>query len=119
MLELRQVTAAEFEEWVRVESRAYGNRLNADPERLRPHFDLDRSIAVLDDGQIVGGAHSHRQEIFHPRRRVCHCRRGQYCRTAHPPPPGNHDLDDGPPVEGRLRTGRTPGRGLFASESVI
>jgi predicted acetyltransferase len=66
MLELRQVTAAEFAEWVRVEARAYGNRLNADPERLRPHFDLDRSIAVLDGGQIVGGAHSHRQKISIP-----------------------------------------------------
>ena len=66
MLELRQVAAAEFEEWVRVEARAYGNRLNADPEVLRPNFDLDRSIAVLDNGRVVGGAHSHLQEISIP-----------------------------------------------------
>ena len=66
MLELRQITAEEFVEWVRVEARAYGNRLNADPEVLRPNFDLDRSIAVFDQGRIVGGAHSHRQEISIP-----------------------------------------------------
>ncbi len=66
MLELRTVTDAEFAEWVRVEARAYGNRLNMDPEALRPHFDLTRSIAVFDGTNIVGGAHSHRQEISVP-----------------------------------------------------
>ncbi len=66
MQEMRQVTAAEFEEWVRVEARAYGNRLNIDPETLRPAFDLDRSIAVFDNGNIVGGAHSHLQRLSIP-----------------------------------------------------
>ena len=66
MLELRTVTADEFGQWVRVEARAYGNRLNVDPEALRPHFDLDRSIAVFDRGNIVGGAHSHRLEMSLP-----------------------------------------------------
>jgi len=59
MLEMRSVTADEFVKWTRAEARAHGNRLNDDPEVLRPHFDLDRSIAVFDRGDIVGGAHSH------------------------------------------------------------
>ena len=33
---------------------------------LRAHFDLDRSIAVFDEGNIVGGAHSHRIEMSVP-----------------------------------------------------
>ena len=65
-LEMRPVTDAEFEAWLRAESRAHGNRLNHDPERLRPHFDLSRSIAVVDGGEIVGGAHSHRRELSLP-----------------------------------------------------
>ena len=59
MLELRNITPDEFERWMRTESRAHGNRFNHDPEALRPHFDLGRSIGVFEDGQIVGGAHSH------------------------------------------------------------
>ena len=66
MLELRTVAPDEFVEWVRVESRAYGNRLDDDPEVLRPHFDLDRSIAVFDQGNIIGGAHSHKFEMSLP-----------------------------------------------------
>ena len=66
MLEMRTVTADEFVYWVRAEARAYGNRLDDDPEALRPHFDLDRSIAVFDQGNIVGGAHSHRLEMSIP-----------------------------------------------------
>ena len=48
------------------ESRAHGNRLNHDPEHLRPRFDLARSIAVFEDGQIVGGCHSHLLEMSIP-----------------------------------------------------
>ena len=66
MLEMRTITPGEFEEWVRAEARAYGNRLNVDPEILRPNFDLDRSIAVFDQGKIVGGAHSHRIDLSIP-----------------------------------------------------
>ena len=36
---------------------------NHDPEALRPNFDLRRSIAVVEDGQIVGGSHSHLLEM--------------------------------------------------------
>ena len=118
MLELRQVTAAEFEEWVRVEARAYGNRLNADPERLRPHFDLDRSIVVLDEGQIVGGAHSHRQSVSIPGGESAiagvaniavqptHRRQGIMTSMMH------HQLKD-------VYERGEPLAGLFASESVI
>ena len=66
MLEMRTVTTDEFVQWLRVESRAYGNRLDDDPELLRPHFDLDRSIAVFDQANIVGGAHSHKLEMSIP-----------------------------------------------------
>lgn len=66
MLELRNVTHDEFERWMRTESRAHGNRFNHDPDELRPHFDLTRTIAVLEDGQIVGGAHSHLLEMSVP-----------------------------------------------------
>ena len=66
MLEMRTVTADEFVQWCRAEARAHGNRLAGDPEMLRPHFDLDRSIAVFDEGNIVGGAHSHRLEMSVP-----------------------------------------------------
>lgn len=46
--------------------RAHGNHLAHDPERLRPRFDLERSIAVFEDGQIVGGCHSHLLEMSIP-----------------------------------------------------
>ena len=66
MLQLRNITPAEFERWMSTESRAHGNRLNHDPEHLRPRFDLGRSIAVFEDGQIVGGCHSHLLEMSIP-----------------------------------------------------
>ena len=66
MLEMRTVTADEFVQWLHSEARAHGNRLNDDPEALRPHFDLDRSIAVFDQGQIIGGAHSHKLDMSIP-----------------------------------------------------
>lgn len=118
MLELRQITAEEFVEWVRVEARAYGNRLNADPEVLRPNFDLDRSIAVFDRGSIVGGAHSHLQEISIPggssviagvaniEVQPTHRRRGIMTRMMY------HQLED-------VHRRGEPLAGLFASESVI
>ena len=66
MLEMRNVTDEEFARWNWVEARAYGNRLAMDPEELRPHFDLERSIAVFDGADIVGGAHSHKLEMSVP-----------------------------------------------------
>ena len=67
MAEMRPVTDAEFEPWLRAESRAHGNRLDHKPDELRPHFDLSRSLAVVEsDGSIVGGAHSHRREMSLP-----------------------------------------------------
>ena len=66
MLELRNITPDEFERWMSTESRAHGNRLAHDPERLRPRFDLGRSIAVFEDRQIVGGCHSHLLEMSIP-----------------------------------------------------
>ena len=66
MAELRTVHPDEFVQWLSAESRAHGNRFNHDPEELRPHFDLDRSIAVFDQGDIVGGSHSHRVEMSVP-----------------------------------------------------
>ena len=66
MLELVTVSDADFEQWLRAESRAHGNRLDHDPEALRPHFDLARTIAVYDGNDIVGGANSHRLEMSVP-----------------------------------------------------
>ena len=66
MLEMRPVTADEFVKWTRAEARAHGNRLNDDPEILRPHFDLGRSIGVFEGTEIVGGAHSHEVEMSIP-----------------------------------------------------
>ena len=118
MLEMRAITADEFVEWVRVEARAYGNRLNNDPEVLRPHFDLDRSIAVLDQGNIVGGAHSHRLEMSIPGASAVtagvaniavqptHRRQGVMTRMMH------HQMND-------LHQREEPLAALFARESLI
>jgi len=118
MLEMRTVTADEFVQWVRVEARAYGNRLDDDPEVLRPHFDLDRSIAVFDQGNIVAGAHSHRVEMSIPGATAVvagvaniavqptHTRRGLMTRMLH------YQIND-------IHERGEPLAALFARESVI
>ena len=118
MLEMRPITADEFVQWVRVEARAYGNRLNIDPEVLRPRFDLARSIAVFDQGSIVGGAHSHRVEMSIPGASAViagvaniavqptHRRRGVMARMMH------HQIKD-------IHERGEPLAALFASESII
>lgn len=118
MLEIRTVTPDEFVQWVRVEARAYSNRLAVDPEVLRPHFDLDRSIAVFDQGNIVGGAHSHRLEMSIPGGSTViagvaniavqptHRRRGVMTNMMH------HQIKD-------IHERGEPLAALFASESVI
>ena len=118
MLEMRTVNPDEFVQWVHAEARAYGNRLNVDPEVLRPHFDLDRSIAVFDQGQIVGGAHSHRLEMSIPGAssviagvaniavQPTHTRRGMMTRMMH------HQISD-------IHERGEPIAALFARESLI
>ena len=118
MLEMRPITADEFGEWCRVESRAYGNRLNVDPEVLRPRFDLARSIAVFDKDDIVGGAHSHRVEMSVPGGSVSmagvaniavqptHRRQGIMTRLL------RHQIND-------IHQRGEPLAALFASESII
>ena len=64
--ELRPVTDEEFLQWLRAESRAHSNRLDHNPEDLRPHFDLSRSIAVFEGSRIVGGCQHHRLEMSIP-----------------------------------------------------
>ena len=64
--ELRPVTEEEFLQWLRAESRAHSNRLDNDPDELRPHFDLSRSLAVFEGKNIVGGCQSHRLEMSIP-----------------------------------------------------
>jgi predicted acetyltransferase len=66
MQEMRTVDPDEFARWLRAESRAHGNRLAHDPEALRPHFDLDRTVAVFEDGNIIGGSNSHLLEMSIP-----------------------------------------------------
>ena len=118
MLEMRTITDDEFIPWCRAESRAHGNRLDGDPEMLRPHFDLDRSIAVLEDGNIVGGAHSHLIEMSIPGGTAVvagvanvavqptHRRQGVMTRMMHHQINGIHERGE-------------PLAALFASESII
>ena len=118
MLEMRTVTADEFVQWLHAEARAHGNRLNIDPEVLRPHFELDRSIAVFDQGNIVGGAHSHRVEMSIPGASAfiagvaniavqpTHRRQGVMTRMMH------HQIKD-------IHQRGEPLAALFARESVI
>ena len=118
MLEMRNVSSDEFVQWVHAEARAHGNRLNDDPEILRPHFDLDRSIAVFEQDKLIGGAHSHRLEISIPggsaviagvanvQVQPTHTRRGVMTRMMH------HQIKD-------IYERGEPLAGLFASESII
>ena len=118
MLEMRTVTNDEFVPWCRAEARAHGNRLDHDPEALRPHFDLDRSIAVFDEGNIIGGAHSHRLEMSIPGAssviagvaniavQPTHRRQGVMTRMMH------HQIQD-------IHERGEPLAALFARESVI
>ena len=64
--ELRPVTPSEFLQWLRAESRSHSNRLDHDPEELRPHFDLSRSIAVFEGSNIIGGCQAHKLEMSIP-----------------------------------------------------
>ena len=66
MQELRPVTDDEFESWLRAESRAHSNRLDHEPEDLRPHFDLSRSLAMFEDSNIIGGCQAHKLEMSIP-----------------------------------------------------
>ncbi len=118
MLEMRPVTADEFVEWTRAESRAHGNRLDDDPEVLRPHFDLGRSIGVFEGKEIVGGAHSHKIEMSIPGGSATiagvaniavqptHTRQGVMTRMMH------HQIHD-------LHARGEPLAALFATESII
>ena len=118
MLEMRNISPEEFVQWTRAEARAHGNRLDDDPEMLRPHFDLDRSIAVFDEGEIVGGAHSHSIEMSIPGGTAViagvaniavqptHTRQGLMSRMMH------HQIHD-------LHERGEPLAALFASESII
>ena len=118
MLEMRTVATDEFVQWLHTEARAHGNRLDDDPEVLRPHFDLDRSIAVFDQGNIIGGAHSHRLEMSIPGSSAVvagvaniavqptHTRQGVMTRMMH------HQIND-------IHERGEPLAALFARESVI
>ena len=118
MLEMRPVTADEFVKWTRAEARAHGNRLDDDPEILRPHFDLDRSIGVFEGTDIVGGAHSHKVEMSIPGGSATiagvaniavqptHTRQGVMTRMMH------HQIHD-------IHQRGEPLAALFATESII
>ena len=118
MLDMRPVTADEFVKWTRAEARAHGNRLDDDPEILRSHFDLGRSIGVFEGTEIVGGAHSHEVEMSIPGSSTIiagvaniavqptHTRQGVMTRMMH------HQIHD-------LHERGEPLAALFATESVI
>ncbi|MBC8279564.1 MAG: GNAT family N-acetyltransferase [Chloroflexi bacterium] len=118
MLDMRPVTSEEFATWLSAESRAHGNRLADDSEELRPHFDLERTVAVFEEGQIVGGSHSRRVEMTLPGAStiisgVCnvsvqptHTRRGVMTQMM------KYQLDD-------FHDRGEPVAALFSSESII
>ena len=118
MFDLRPITADEFVEWTRAEARAHGNRLDDDPEILRPHFDLKRSIGVFNGTEIVGGAHSHMIEMSIPGGSATiagvaniavqptHTRQGIMTKMMH------HQIND-------IHERGEPLAALFATESII
>ena len=118
MFDMRPVTADEFVKWTRAEARAHGNRLDDDPEILRPNFDLERSIGVFDGTEIVGGAHSHMIEMSIPGGSATiagvaniavqptHTRQGVMTRMMH------HQIND-------IYKRGEPLAALFATESII
>ncbi len=118
MQDLRTVAPDEFERWLRAESRAHGNRLAHDPEELRPHFDLDRTVAVFEGDNIIGGSNSHLVEMSIPGAtsivagvsnvavQPTHTRQGLMTRMV------RHQFDD-------FHERGEPLSGLFASESSI
>ena len=118
MFDLRPITTDEFVEWTRAEARAHGNRLDDDPEILRPHFDLERSIGVFEGTDIVGGAHSHVIEMSIPGGSATiagvaniavqptHTRQGIMTRMMH------HQIHD-------IHERGEPLAALFATESII
>ena len=118
MFDMRPVTSDEFVKWTRAEARADGNRLDDDPEILRPHFDLERSIGVFEGTDIVGGAHSHVIEMSIPGGSATiagvaniavqptHTRQGIMTRMMH------HQIHD-------IHERGEPLAALFATESII
>ena len=117
-LEMRQVTPDEFEPWALAELEVYGGQLAEDPTEMRAFFDLDRSIAVFEEGKIVGGAYSSQFEMSVPGGSVAtagvgnvavqptHRRRGILTRMM------DHQLKD-------LHERGEPLAALFTSESII
>ena len=118
MFDMRPITGDEFVKWTRAEARAHGNRLDDDPEILRPHFDLERSIGVFEGTDIVGGAHSHVIEMSIPGGSATiagvaniavqptHTRQGIMTRMMH------HQIHD-------IHERGEPLAALFATESII
>jgi predicted acetyltransferase len=52
---LRPIEAGEFAAFMRADASSFGIHVtDADVEQDRPYFELDRSLAAIDDGQIVG-----------------------------------------------------------------
>ena len=119
--QLRQITKDEFEAWLRAISRGFGQHLNeAELEVYRPSVEemLDRTVAVFDEDEIVGTAHSFPSEMNVPGCTVAtaaiaavtvqptHRRRGILTRMA------AHQLED-------IHERGEPLAALFAQESII
>ena len=104
--------------WALAELEAYGGQLAEDPTEMRAFFDLDRSIAVFEEGKIVGGAYSSQFEMSVPGGSVAtagvanvavqatHRRRGILTRMM------DHQLND-------VHERGEPLAALFTSESII
>ena len=58
-IEIRPITPAEADEFVRADHRAFGSPIGDEELAARPPMqELDRSLAAFEGGRIVGGAHS-------------------------------------------------------------
>ena len=66
-LEMRPIGDEEFEAWFRAGALGFGGHVReAEVSVQRQRFELDRSLAVFDDGEIVAGAHAFSFEMAVP-----------------------------------------------------
>ena len=66
-LEIRPIEAGEYEAWMHAAARSFGALLLEDDLSLRrPTVELDRTLAVLEDGEFVGEALAYSMEMTVP-----------------------------------------------------
>ena len=107
-LELRPIDRTEFPAFYRVLAEAFlEDPHDDDRESLGAVFEPERSLAALDDGQIVATAGIYTRDMTVPGRSASDCRGHRRVGAADPPAPRPADGDDAPPAD---RTARGAGR---------